>query len=95
MYCATHACMSIVIISSIGIIWISNTVKKLTNGKKLALIALAGGITLFLPFGDIIGGYYLSHPTWKIWEIVSVETTSLLILLRHGLQINYIRNMKQ
>ena len=48
--------------------------------------ALSGGIKFFYPFGDRIGDYYIAHPYWKIWELVFIGSTSILLSIRYGIK---------
>lgn len=153
MYIGTHACLPVVIISSIDIVRMNFGRDRILNNGQLAFIALAGvlpdflwphfsmhqrlnswthtlwflllllpivilisrrtlkndyvkfslifwmaaflhlfmdtlsgGIKFFLPFGDIIGGYYIPHPTWKIWEIVFIGSAALLLFIRYRIK---------
>ena len=52
----------------------------------LLMDALSGGIKFFFPFGDRIGDYYIAHPHWKIWELVFVGSTSILIFVRYSVK---------
>ena len=159
MYIGTHACLPIVVISSIDIIRLSFSRERLLTNKQLALIglagvlpdflwphfsmqqrlhswthaqwflillfpiilliskkrvknqfvkfslifwitvilhlfmdALSGGINFFYPLGNIIGGYYISHPTWITWDIVFISATILLLFFRFKIQTRIMYN---
>ena len=54
--------------------------------------ALSGGIKFFYPYGNVIGDYYISHPTWITWDIVFISSTALLLFSSFKIQTIIMKN---
>jgi hypothetical protein len=50
--------------------------------SHMVLDALSGGVSLFYPWGDVVGTYFISYPNWVYFDIGFVSGTMVLLFIR-------------